>query len=236
MVREGVMLDEPQDLFERAVMLVWAEKKASTSFIQRRLAIGYNKASRLIEQMEKMGIVSAANHVGKREVRSPDDMRHALRIRDEVWSIAEGDGAQARIMFNALISGLNTNDEETQNAPAASAASTNIISALRGENDKLRRAAGVPPMKPDPEFDKMSDDAYSVTAEELRQFIERFERLDAEKKDITDQQKEVMSEAKARGYDSKVLKKIIALRKREPDEIAEEEAVLDLYKAALGMD
>ncbi len=74
-----------------------------------------------------------------------------------------------------------------------------------------------------------------VTADELRQFIERFERLEAEKKDISEQQKEVMAEAKARGYDTKVMRKVVALRKREPDDIAEEEAVLDLYKEALGM-
>ena len=78
-------------------------------------------------------------------------------------------------------------------------------------------------------------DSYRVTAEELRQFIERYERLEAEKKDIADQQKEVMSEAKGRGYDTKVMRKVIALRKREPDDIAEEEAVLDMYKEALGM-
>lgn len=77
---------------------------------------------------------------------------------------------------------------------------------------------------------------YDVTADELRQFIERFEHLDAEKKDIADQQKEVMAEAKGRGYDVAVLRKIIALRKREPNDIAEEEAVMDLYKAALGME
>ena len=75
----------------------------------------------------------------------------------------------------------------------------------------------------------------SVTADELRQFIERWERLDAEKKDIAEQQKEVMAEAKGRGYDTKVMRKVIALRKRKPDEIAEEEAVLEMYKAALGM-
>lgn len=80
-----------------------------------------------------------------------------------------------------------------------------------------------------------TDSAYDVTADELRQFIERYEHLDAEKKDIADQQKEVMAEAKGRGYDIKVIRKIIALRKRKPDDIAEEEAVLDLYKAALGM-
>ena len=76
---------------------------------------------------------------------------------------------------------------------------------------------------------------YRVAAEELRQFVERWERLDQEKKDISDQQKEVMAEAKGRGYDTKVLRKIIALRRREPDDVAEEEAVLEMYKEALGM-
>jgi uncharacterized protein (UPF0335 family) len=78
-------------------------------------------------------------------------------------------------------------------------------------------------------------DPYAVTADELRQFIERYEQLEAEKKDVTEQQKELMAEAKGRGYDTKVMRKVVALRRRKPDEIAEEEAVLDLYKAALGM-
>lgn len=80
------------------------------------------------------------------------------------------------------------------------------------------------------------DTTYSVTAEELRQFIERYEQLEAEKKDIADQQKEVMAEAKGRGYDTRALRKIVAIRKRKPDDIAEEEAVLEVYKAALGME
>lgn len=79
------------------------------------------------------------------------------------------------------------------------------------------------------------DSTYRVTADELRQFIERYERLEMEKKDIADQQKEVMAEAKGRGYDTKVLRKIVTMRKREPNDIAEEEAVLELYKEALGM-
>jgi len=78
-------------------------------------------------------------------------------------------------------------------------------------------------------------DPYAVTADELRQFIERFEQLDSEKKDVTEQQKELMAEAKGRGYDTKVMRKVIAMRKRKPDELAEEEAVLELYKSALGM-
>ncbi len=80
-----------------------------------------------------------------------------------------------------------------------------------------------------------SNATYKVAAEELRQFVERFERLEAEKKDIADQQKEVMAEAKGRGYDTKVMRKLIAMRKRDRDDLAEEEAVLDMYRQALGM-
>ncbi|MDY0882044.1 DNA translocase FtsK 4TM domain-containing protein [Dongia soli] len=56
------------DLYDQAVALVCRERKASTSFVQRHLQIGYNRAARLIERMEKEGVVSSANHVGKREV------------------------------------------------------------------------------------------------------------------------------------------------------------------------
>ena len=84
-------------------------------------------------------------------------------------------------------------------------------------------------------IDSGADANYLVTANELRQFIERVERLEAEKKDIGEQVKEVMAEAKGRGYDTKVMRKVIALRKREPDDIAEEEAVMEMYKEALGM-
>ena len=86
--------------------------------------------------------------------------------------------------------------------------------------------------------DILEDEApsqYKVTAGELRQFVERYERLEAERRDIADQMKEVLAEARARGYDVKVLKKLIALRKRDSSEVSEEEAILELYKEALGM-
>lgn len=76
---------------------------------------------------------------------------------------------------------------------------------------------------------------YGVAADELRQFIEQYEQLDAEKKDVAERQKELMAEAKARGYDTKVMRKIVALRKRDRDDVAEEEAILEMYKQALGM-
>ena len=79
------------------------------------------------------------------------------------------------------------------------------------------------------------DTTNRVTADELRQFVERIERLDIEKKDISDQQKEVLAEASGRGYDIKVIRKLITLRRRDQGEVAEEEAVLEIYKEALGM-
>lgn len=78
--------------------------------------------------------------------------------------------------------------------------------------------------------------SYRVTAEQLRQFIERVETLEAEKKDAADQIKEVYAEAKARGYDAKTVRKLVALRKRDKDEIAEEWALLEIYGQSLGME
>ncbi|MER9560638.1 DUF2312 domain-containing protein [Mesorhizobium sp. M0571] len=75
----------------------------------------------------------------------------------------------------------------------------------------------------------------TVAAAELRQLIERIERLEEEKATLADDIKEVMAEAKGRGYDTKVIRTIIRLRKKDQAERQEEEAILDLYKAALGM-
>jgi len=70
----------------------------------------------------------------------------------------------------------------------------------------------------------------------LRLLIERVERLEEEKKGIADDIKDVYAEAKATGYDAKIMRKIVALRKMDADKRREQEAVLDLYKSALGID
>ena len=76
----------------------------------------------------------------------------------------------------------------------------------------------------------------SVAADELRLLIERIERLEEEKKAIADDVKDVYGEAKARGYDTKTMRAIIRLRKMERHVREEAEALLDTYKAALGME
>ena len=76
---------------------------------------------------------------------------------------------------------------------------------------------------------------YAVTAEELRQFVERVEQVDAEKRDMSDRRKEIMAEAKGRGYSTAIIGEIVKLRRMKPDDLAEREAVLDVYRSALGM-
>ncbi|UOA25576.1 DNA translocase FtsK [Pseudosulfitobacter sp. DSM 107133] len=68
----GGNTDGEDALYDTAVAIVIKDRKCSTSYIQRKLAIGYNKAARLVEQMEDQGVVSAANHVGKREILVPE--------------------------------------------------------------------------------------------------------------------------------------------------------------------
>ena len=78
-------------------------------------------------------------------------------------------------------------------------------------------------------------DQHDVTAAELRQFVERIESLEQERKGVADQIKEVLAECGGRGYDVKVVRKLIQLRRRNKEDIAEEEAVLEIYKRALNM-
>ena len=73
LIRES-NIDDP--LYDQAVALVAREQKASTSFVQRHLQIGYNRAARIVERMESEGIISKGNHVGKREVLISD---HSLK-------------------------------------------------------------------------------------------------------------------------------------------------------------
>ena len=167
---------------ETARVAIHEERKASTSFVQRRLGIGYNAAANIMEILEADGFISAPDHVGKREILGePTEEQYKLAAGDE------GDEALASVATSAALEA----DEKSEN--------------------------------------------YRVTAAELRQFVERDERLEQEAKDIGEQRKEVMAEAKSRGYDTKVIKKLVALRKRDKDDIAEEEAVMEMYKEALGM-
>lgn len=85
------------------------------------------------------------------------------------------------------------------------------------------------------EEDNEGNNTYRVTSSELKSFVEQFETLDIQKKEIQELQKDIMSEASSRGYDTRILRKIIAIRKKDPQIVSEEDAVFELYKEALGM-
>ncbi len=94
-----------------------------------------------------------------------------------------------------------------------------------------KRKAATSDGKPRP-----NDSSQTVAAGQLRSFIERVERLDEDKKAIADYIKDVFAEMKGTGFDTKAVRTILRLRQRDKAEREEEEAILDLYKAALGMD
>ena len=75
----------------------------------------------------------------------------------------------------------------------------------------------------------------TVSNDQLRLFMERIERLEEEKKGVADDIRDVYSEAKSQGYDTKIMRQIFKLRKMEPHDRAEMEALLDVYKSALGL-
>ena len=81
----------------------------------------------------------------------------------------------------------------------------------------------------------MGDASHAVAKEQLRSIVDRIERLEEEKKSIADDIKDVYAEAKANGFDTKVLRKVVSLRKQDANERAEMEMVLDTYLHALGM-
>ena len=112
---------------------------------------------------------------------------------------------------------------------AAAGAFTYDDYAKQGWTDEQLLAQGLmEPVAENPDHDISTDNR-------LRLLIERRERLEEEKKGISDDIRDVMTEAKAVGYDTKIIGQIIKLRKMKPDARAEMEAVLDTYKNALGM-
>jgi uncharacterized protein (UPF0335 family) len=86
-----------------------------------------------------------------------------------------------------------------------------------------------------PDGDDPMPEGGNIAADELRLLIERTERLEEEKKGIADDIKDVMAEAKGRGYDPKAIRKILSIRKKKKEEYQEEEAILEVYMQALGM-
>jgi uncharacterized protein (UPF0335 family) len=161
-------LDATDVLYARALALVAEHSKASVSWLQRQLGLGYNSAAQLIERMEREGVVTAPDHVGRRSL------------------IVEG--------------------QEPPPAPEV----------------QLSMPVELPT-------------AHRAVDDRLRLLIERVERLDEERKGISDDIRDVYAEARAVGYDTKIMRQIVRLRKMNPDDRKEMDMLLDTYRAALGL-
>jgi uncharacterized protein (UPF0335 family) len=83
--------------------------------------------------------------------------------------------------------------------------------------------------------DREDAEVGGIAADRLRSIVERIERLEEERKGLADNIKDIFAEAKSAGFDVKVVRQIISIRKKEPAEVEEQETLLDLYRRALGM-
>jgi uncharacterized protein (UPF0335 family) len=79
------------------------------------------------------------------------------------------------------------------------------------------------------------NDTQSVAADELRSFVERIEAQNARIKDETEARKEIYAELKGRGYSAPIVREVVKLRAKSPDDVAEHESILELYRSALGV-
>ena len=85
------------------------------------------------------------------------------------------------------------------------------------------------------EKDRNDAEVGGIAADRLRSIVERIERLEEERKGLAENIKDIFAEAKSAGFDVKVVRQIISIRKKEPAEVEEQETLLDLYRRALGM-
>ena len=104
-----------------------------------------------------------------------------------------------------------------------------------GSEYNISRGPGRPPGSPNKPKIEPVDTSSGVAAAELKQFVERVERLEEEKKALSDDIKDVFAELKGRGFDCKAVRQIIRIRKQDHSERMELEAILELYMSALGM-
>lgn len=211
-----------ENLLERALELVVRENKVSTSFIQRHLQLGYNRAARIVEELEKAGLVTAADHVGKREIT--DKARKCVQLVDGVMKVAGETGLPPETVLA----------EAERRAGVALGDKVDDIAAKHGVSqevaDKVKKDYGIG------HNSHQDADVGGISGKRLRAFLERIERMEEEKKAAADDIKDIYAEAKGVGFDTKTLRKLTRLRKMDKEKRREEEELLELYKAAVGLD
>jgi len=248
------------DLYPRAKHLVLTEGKASTSFIQRSLQIGYNAATALIERMEADGIVSAANHAGKREIIGPAATVAEIcaEVRELTAQTAdtppwEGEAetqaapkAEAPVLPNDgtvyTCSGCDIEVQgNAQHQPPGwyeQYSSTLGVMMHRCPDCAAKNAVQIATGKmTTEEIAAAGDDADTITAAaqgRLRTIVERCQRVMEDISGLRGDLKEVLDEAKGEGFDVKIIRKLLSELQKDPAKREEERELLELYAASIG--
>lgn len=246
------------NLYDRAVYFVTHDRKASTSYLQRKLQIGYNNAAALMEHMESAGIVSPADHVGKREILvGPVDAVPATA--DAPIGVTSADSAHSTPVKNGPVrpaptgpsrtvkcSGCNLQGLADGEAPPRGwyiQTSGKLGSMLRCPSCAEKNATRIATehMTTEQILNAGSDgaevDAITGAANErLRTIVQRCQNLLGELADVREDFKEVLSEAKGEGFDVKIIRKLLAEMQKDPAKRREEAEMLDLYATSIGVE
>lgn len=250
-------------LYRRAVYVVTNDRKAATSYVQRKLQIGYNSAASIIERMEQEGFIGPADHVGKREILvgpttdypdldaadtppfetdTPADQTSAPSPEPEAAPAPPPvyDGPLKRF----TCSGCNASADGPVNGLPHG-----WYEQVSGKLGNLPRCTGcakrhasriaTQSMSTEQILTAGSDGAHvdaitSAAQGQLKSFVERIERLIEDAQAIAHDIKDVKAECKGQGFDIAVLMMVIRDRAKDKQKLAEQQALYDLYLSAIG--
>jgi uncharacterized protein (UPF0335 family) len=246
-----IMTDDTTDHYNKAVYFVTNDRKASTTYIQRKLQIGYNNAAALIERMERDGIVGPPNHVGKREIlitptcakdRPKDKVEQEYAALDTMNRrygpvrayICSGCDLTAKSP-EGLPEGLPEGWFEqnlprlgiVHRCPDCALKNASRIATSRMSTEELMTAGA---------DGAVIDQVTTAAQNRVRGFLERIARLREDAKAIAEDLREVGAEAKGEGYDWKILMKLAREAEKDPQKRKEEQELFDLYANAAGLE
>jgi len=242
-----------ETLYTRAVEAVRIERKASTSFIQRKLQIGYNTAAAMMERMEREGVVGPANHVGKRDILiGPTDAPYHISDAGKMVTEPEPtpspqpapEPAYTGPTKRFTCDGCDT----TATGPVDglprgwwTQTSGKIGTLYKCEACAQRNASRIATehMTTDQILNAGTDgaDVDVVTAAaqgRLKSYMSRLQRLREDALAIAGDLKDVLAEAKGEGFDTKVMRRLLSEMNKDQQKRQEEQTLLELYASAIG--
>lgn len=210
-------MTEDEQLYASAVGLVCEHQKASTSWLQRQLRVGYNSAARLIERMQREGLVSAPDHVGRRSVLmlSADAEVHPWERNAGRFDVPSSSAPRPIETIAAKM----VDRFGLDGAKAVVTAISEAKAVVEESGDPASVAA--PP---------------EVSADHLRQIVERVENLFADRDQLAQTIRDTFDFAKGIGFDPKTIRAVVKMRAMDKNARLEGEALLEVYRHALGIE